>query len=540
MVRMVLMAAILSSSFIVFTSTASGLNESTHAIINEQAARQSMLDTTLRNRLGLPEGQQQVFRGKDVLVWVREGGAREDSTTRFFRHFHDPLQPWTSAGLYFFGRYQSSIHWMQRPMDCQDWTWSSARCYFHRALTASSPAEREQAWADTFRAIGQLMHLVVDASVPEHTRNDEHPLGPVFGNYEYWVESLHGDAEGERGFVATYLANSIRPDIKLLEEPTNDAAAPVPIARLIDADIYTGTDPNVTLTPRIGIAEFSNANLFSEDSGYRRFLSPNYPYPSVERLEPSERPLQGTPWVRAYYRKGRGDGLPVDPVLAECALDAAFRGDGIPAPQRKCTDTNVWAQTAAVMLPRAVGYAAALIDYFFRGGVSATYEDESLMISSPTETMFGDFELLYDRSDGTRQHLATWTSLQVDPGQTTPPLFVPQLPQDAAPDAPCWLIFRGQLGLEPGAVVGSQAACPPVPPPPPSSGEWALYTCLFRTYGSQEEVRYVYATPDPSLADDGLPVVRFLYQTASGVSNCGLLSWGLAAQPAGTTTQHPV
>ena len=224
---------------------------------------------------------------------------------------------------------------MQRPtdpMNCQEWTWSSARCYFYRALSGPTPGDREQAWADTFRAIGQLMHLVVDASVPEHTRSDPHPLGGLFGSYEYWVQSLHAQTEQEGQFISTYLSSPVAPDATLVGQPTSDAAAPVPVARVIDAEVYKGIDPNVTLTSAIGIAEFANANFFSEDSGYRRFLAPSYPYPSVERLVPSQRELPTGRGVRAYYKKGLGDGLEVDPVLAECAMDAAFRDDGIPTP----------------------------------------------------------------------------------------------------------------------------------------------------------------------------------------------------------------
>ena len=207
-------------------------------------------------------------------------------------------------------------------------------------------------------------------------------------------------------------------------QPTNDAAAPVPIARLIDAEVYKGTDPNVTLTSAIGIAEFANANFFSEDSGYRRFLAPSYPYPSVERLVSSRRALPAERGVRAYYKKGLGDGLEVDPVLAECAMDAAFRDDGIPTPQYKCADGHVWEQTALAMLPRAVGYAAALVDYFFRGGIgAAVYENQSLRIAGWDEPMVGDFRLLYERSDGTRADLAAWTALRLDPNELSQPLL---------------------------------------------------------------------------------------------------------------------
>jgi hypothetical protein len=39
--------------------------------------------------------------------------------------------------------------------------------------------------------VGQLMHLVEDASVPLHTRNDAH----LIFNYETWVEKFRTDKE---------------------------------------------------------------------------------------------------------------------------------------------------------------------------------------------------------------------------------------------------------------------------------------------------------------------------------------------------------
>jgi hypothetical protein len=453
------------------TNAAFGLNQPTHKIVNEEAAGKSTVDSVLKG-LGFAEGLAQFFRGRAATSWIGEGGIREDDGIRFFRHFHDPLKPWETAGLQFFGQFQSSIHWMQRPTDCpdstwrdgKDWAWSNARCYLRRALTEATVDDRDLAWAYTFRAVGQLMHLVVDASVPEHTRNDPHPLGGLFGSYEYWVERLHRDAEGERAFVAKYLARPERPDPGLVYQSTNDSAAPVPIARLIDEDIYTGEDASITLTPLIGIAEFANANFFSEDSGYRRFLAPNYPHPSVERLVPSTFSPPTGGGIRAYYKKGLGDGLLVDPVLAECAMDAAFQDNGFPTPQYKCADQNVWEQTATSMLPRAVGYAAALLNYFFRGrleasvtlaadstGVGATLR---LANRTPGEVMDGIFTVYAEDRDGNRRQIpgAVW-ALSLAPDEASGALTF-TVPRDTA--LASWqVVFRGQLGNE-GGVAGQE------------------------------------------------------------------------------------
>ena len=41
-------------------------------------------------------------------------------------------------------------------------------------LIEATPAARRQALLDMFRAVGQVVHLVEDASQPEHVRNEQH------------------------------------------------------------------------------------------------------------------------------------------------------------------------------------------------------------------------------------------------------------------------------------------------------------------------------------------------------------------------------
>src|SRR5262249_21452971 len=144
-----------------------------------------------------------------------------------------------------------------------------------------------------------------------------------------------------------------------------DLVAPVPIARLIDTDTYTGTDPNVTIGQAIGIAEVANANFFSEDTG-----DESYPFPSLATLTPSRLPAPKTGLTRAYFKKGPADGIEVDPVLAECVLYQRTAAEGVLQPiSYACVDENVWKTTASHMLPRAVGYARGVLDYFFRGRI---------------------------------------------------------------------------------------------------------------------------------------------------------------------------
>src|SRR5262249_25101698 len=135
----------------------------------------------LIHQLGFLRGlSEPILDGGTVVGWIGEGGDREDDNIRSLRHFHDPLRPWDSAGLKLGGaRFSSSVRWMQRNEAVQGWSWPQVRALYWAALTTRDPILRNEYWTDTFRGIGQIMHLVVDASVPEHTRTDAHPLEGV-------------------------------------------------------------------------------------------------------------------------------------------------------------------------------------------------------------------------------------------------------------------------------------------------------------------------------------------------------------------------
>lgn len=148
-------------------TVAVALNERTHEIVNEQAAKQSGLNQILNDQLGFPKGVEEPVRGREgerlVFQWIREGGKREDDQggpggfilreSRFFRHFHDPLfqadgsgrGPWDQAGLTFLGQHESSIRWMQRMNQdvlaarTGNFSWQDARKHYRTALISSAP-----------------------------------------------------------------------------------------------------------------------------------------------------------------------------------------------------------------------------------------------------------------------------------------------------------------------------------------------------------------------------------------------------------------
>src|SRR4029079_13830748 len=61
--------------------------------------------------------------------------------------------------------------------------WANAVEALFSAATSFSDVDRQQRYADTFRILGQLMHLVADLAQPAHTRNDSHVLGDDFETF---------------------------------------------------------------------------------------------------------------------------------------------------------------------------------------------------------------------------------------------------------------------------------------------------------------------------------------------------------------------
>ena len=453
----------------------------------EKGVARNRLDQVLRDSLGYENGREAVLRSRPVQEWIELGGELEDEgsailpkTGRYYNHFHDPLRPWDSAGLTFLDPNESSARWMQNrdqgggQAAGGSWSWRDARRMYYQALTEPDSKQRESLLAATFRALGQIMHVVADASVPEHVRNDEHPLGttPFFWSYDRWVESGRGNERDPALFAERFMSNPIGPDPSILLIPIPvDEPAGVPIARLIDADMYNGSNPSVTFNATspsapavIGLAEIANANFFSEDT-----VSDAYPFPRpgthglirTELITPRRTP-DGRQIVRRYWTRPEGQGLlPANPVRAECAGDLNPRGGS--ARPYPCVDGVVWDQVAAHMLPRAVGYARAVLDYFFRGSMrvetlSFGANGAFIRIANLTdEEMEGVFEI-YARPRATAPGDIREASGLINNGgvtvvgpQATVTLPITLLPGES-PSASQILVFRGRLGLESDSV----------------------------------------------------------------------------------------
>ncbi|MCL4475543.1 MAG: hypothetical protein M1508_04855 [Nitrospirae bacterium] len=451
-----------------------------HPLINENALLQSNVDGYLKNQLGFTKGITERFQQKEVTEWIKEGAKLEDETVcRSRNHFHDPLKPWDSAGLnnaavntyclllgYEKFSVDSSLIWAQKeslnPFYDNLWSWQKARKYYYIALTgknfdsniiAPTKTDREKYFAYTFRALGQVMHLIADSSVPAHVRNDIHvfPLD-VLGigevgrpTYESWAKKNY----------PWFNYSGITVDQSIFSQAVSDSSAPVTITALWDQNKYTGINPSVTWTtnPSIssyGLTEFTNANFFSEDTIFK-----SYTHPAKENTTAK--------LVEQYAKDGKTDkvwyiqGYTSQRLAAYSYLNKWL----LPDKWEYNLDGFVYGDYASQLIPRAVGYSAGLLDYFFRGEMDMVPEGSGYVIVNNTdEDMGGTFELWYDNKNDERVKVsgASWT-LSINKksssnNKSTNITF--DAPTDAKEPGKYMLVFRGKLGNEEEAVVGKE------------------------------------------------------------------------------------
>jgi hypothetical protein len=435
----------------------------THRDIMSAVGKQSNVQQVLLDELGQEAGLGTIVRGRPLEDWLIQGAAHEDDFPRFLNHFHNPLATgWSQAGLG--GSVgQSAILWAQNPsQSAPSWSWQDARQSYLDALTRSARADRDRGFAGTFEALGRQMHLVQDAASPGHARNDPH----ILFNYETAIDGLRirEPATFERWRDGA-------PDTPGVPDPgwrslDSNPLAPIAIARLVDTDRYTGTNPGVTTAPLIGLAEYTNANFFSED----RIFTENdgnpqtrFPFPRRSSVVEQDVDVQvGGTTVKRRYLVKNADGATGYRLATVGFLRDYHRRFGLTLAgfrESPALDETVYRDYAERLVPRAVTYSTALIDYFFRGRMFVSGTDRTMAIRNVgDDVMDGTFTLYYDDAADTRRPVpgASWTR-SVAPGGSATDLQV-TTPTNPAPKAPgkYMLVFRGALGSEADAVVGKQ------------------------------------------------------------------------------------
>lgn len=131
---------------------------------------------------------------------IMQGSVDEDAFGRWMRHYYDPVY---NRGLGLIKKWQSSKEWSQdtaAQAGIADSVFAgSLKEYFSGEDDYSwERAIYEYAWRDKGRGLktlGHILHLIEDATVPDHTRNDPHLvyLDEVFHDrspYEHWTSKF--------------------------------------------------------------------------------------------------------------------------------------------------------------------------------------------------------------------------------------------------------------------------------------------------------------------------------------------------------------
>ena len=375
--KLIIKSFLISISFILLlTMTVSAYdNDFVHQMITGNALNKSIFFLQILNKFGYKDIFDSINK-KEIYKWYNVGAKLEDETVcRSKFHFHDPDpdKSWDEAGLNNISvdtlctdyRHKSSLVWAQDGDN--DWSWQKAKQFYFEALTSSNAAEREKNLADTFRSLGQIMHLIADSSVPAHTRNDIHVfpytvpyIGITLGSptFESWAKKQYQNLPYE----VLNIPHSV------FQNAAADTIAPAPISALWDQNIYDMTNPSITVDAVTGLAEYSNANFFSKDT-----ILSDYPYPAWSSVVETTEEIDGK--ERIYIKKIE-DGDTVEHLAA-----ARWFYKYLPSQLKRTglkLDEQVFADYAAKLIPRAVGYSTALLDYFFRGTLDITTPDSTV------------------------------------------------------------------------------------------------------------------------------------------------------------------
>ncbi len=451
--KAMLYLCLVSVCFLSFTNICHALHPTTHRAINEHISKSSVsefsLNDYLKDQLNIAKGYDEIFNGKEVYKWIAEGGEKEDLMgVRSMYHFHNPL---SNKGL--LGKEFSAIVWATLPVGGQSLapqaSWDDVRYYYRRALTAADKNERENWFALTFQGLGQMMHLVEDMSVPAHTRDDMHVFKA--DGYEKWFRNVKANPRAPAiNEFPTYLYTADNKGFFL-------------IPRLFDTGQYVGSNPGVTLSSSIGLAEYTNANFFSDDTinAINKF-----PHPKTDQCYRTVLPFEGPEgtYPREYFVKPCNESYCKTRsyqgyLLTAVDLNDYWRlknpADPEPKPVIPILDDNVYYDYAQLLIPRAIGYASEVLKYFFRGNFAVKIGNGSLSIwNAYDETLGGEdeneFKLYYETEDHVRTFLAGAKADELIKGAKQTIAF--NVPSQKV--SSYILVFKGRLGAEPNAVIG--------------------------------------------------------------------------------------
>jgi hypothetical protein len=471
------------------------------------------------------------INGKIARQWIRDGAELEDKglffqfingTARSLNHFHAPNRPLAGAGLTDLKNGISAVLWAQNgpyqiSKGWEDWSWQKVREHYYNHLTATTKQSSEENLAKTLKGLGYQMHLIQDMSQPNHVRNDTHIWdGAGWRNgLETWAKKHDGKV---RSILNTTPIPTVTVDLKL---PFEDPAL-APVARLSDTRTYASSlTPSASLGQ--GLAEYTNANFFSEDtcfanegysSGHKHF----FPYPRKAEtnlqqfIDNALDTSQTTDVDNRTYGTFRISKQNTPGEHLDCIAKPGFNtrkylqesGEGTAFYRSFVLDESCYEEYAQKLLPRAVGYSKAMLDYFYRGVIEISLPPRGVYALAEPNGQFSEIRVRAkntttsgeEMNNGLIQLVIKYNLALSDPFQSepvdvgpgkyivvseknnvrsisraTPTELVFDLSANPENLIPLWVtnvymhvVYKGQLGLEPDSVaVGFKDISEPTP-----------------------------------------------------------------------------
>ena len=410
--------------------------------------------------------------------WVQEGAELEDAffdefglSFRFNNHFYNPVNGrGLSLSLPGFGERVIGLPsptWgladLVSPPN-QLHSWQDALDYFIGALIDPDPVDRDENWAQTFRSLGHVVHLVEDGAQPQHTRNDAH--GGILPDF-------FGDSSAYEGYAA-----EARRDDEFLGYPavfeSGDPGASTPF----NSPRHFFETPDL-LTSGRGITQFSNREFVSAGTNYRQVngvvsSAPGFASPSASEVTIVPMSIQTLAVSQGVITNVIGTiGMVTtdveDKLTGEVFPDrltaavSIFDDDLEQAGAERVFSLNSfnYKDASDLLMPRAVGYGAGILNFFFRVRISVighSFETIRTITNEGESGISGQFQVYYDLADGTRIPVGGPQAIALAPGASIT-LVPPNLGDGTGPHR---MVFEGTTdeGVVPLAFVSSAVFVP--------------------------------------------------------------------------------
>jgi hypothetical protein len=367
--------------------------------VHEEITRHAFARLALQFPQLLGVSSEHRVHDRTLREWAQRGSFDEDAywssaiIPRSAHHFFDPIHEkgltWGDWPLCFEDGVRAD-HWSGSagPVILNGYDIEDAKLHYLDALKGPNPGTRDVALRELFYALGHAVHLVQDMAQPEHTRNDQHlPFLPFRATaasiYENWG-----------------LANLVPQVHEGTPTPPIVDYGGYPTVKLPDYASYFHTperDPSGWSLGR-GLADFANRSFVTQDTNYDDYFGTflrcyDYPYPRLDEatgrtrlVSRAVRDEDGYCCTTVEFEESVFESRFPDYITGTIETDPAHTFASSMNLETARYDARrtfyslgdeSYLTRASMLIPRAVGYSAGLIEHFFRGKIDAVWAKQT-------------------------------------------------------------------------------------------------------------------------------------------------------------------